>query len=107
VGQLSIVITNVTARHYLGTTHYDGCGDAHYDSPKHAGCKRTKIWPGSWEGKRNRIRCLHCTDVIEARHRHDYKSCKCGFVSIDGGFEGHWRRLWKEGDPKLAFEEMP
>lgn len=64
-------------------------------------------WPGSWQGKRNRIQCRKCSDIIEATHQHDFKSCKCGFVSIDGGCQGHWRRLWKEGDPKEAFEEMP
>ena len=64
-------------------------------------------WPGSWQGKRNRIRCLKCDDVIEATHQHDFKSCKCKFVSIDGGWGGHWRRLWAEGDRNAAFEEMP
>ena len=67
----------------------------------------SKERPGSWEGRRNRIRCLKCKDVLEATHSHDFKSCKCGFVSIDGGHFGHWRRLWNEGDPKEAFEEMP
>ena len=64
-------------------------------------------YPGSWKGKRNRIQCLKCDDVIEATHQHDFKSCKCGFVSIDGGALGHWRRLWKEGDPKDAWKELP
>ena len=50
-------------------------------------------YPGSWEGRRNRIRCLKCEDVIEATHQHDYKSCKCGRVSVDGGALGHWRRI--------------
>lgn len=58
-------------------------------------------FPGSLEGRRNRIQCLHCNDIIEATHQHDFKSCKCGAVSIDGGWGGHWRRLgnhesWRE-----------
>jgi hypothetical protein len=92
---------------YLGTTHYEGCGDANYDDPRHAGCKRTKVWPGSWEGKRNRIRCLHCNDVIEAFHGHDFKSCGCKKVSIDGGGCGHWRRLFPSLPSEKHFVEMP
>lgn len=64
-------------------------------------------FPGSWEGKRNRVQCLKCEDVIEALHQRDFKSCKCGFVSIDGGALGHWRRIWKEGNPNEAWKEMP
>ena len=33
----------------------------------------------------NRIRCNHCGDVIESEYRHDFKSCRCGLVSVDGG----------------------
>ena len=64
-------------------------------------------YPGSWEGKRNRIECLKCHDTIEATHEHDFKSCTCGFISIDGGWHGHWRRLWKDGDRKDAWKELP
>lgn len=35
--------------------------------------------------KRNRIRCLYCDEVIESKHRHDYKSCSCGKTAVDGG----------------------
>lgn len=66
-----------------------------------------KVYPGSWDGQRNRIQCLKCEDIIEATHGHDFKSCKCGFVSIDGGALGHWRRLWKEGAPQDAWKELP
>ena len=33
----------------------------------------------------NKIRCKKCCDVIESTHRHDFKYCRCGAVSIDGG----------------------
>ena len=33
----------------------------------------------------NRIRCNNCGDVIESEYRHDFKSCRCGLVSVDGG----------------------
>lgn len=120
---MSIVITNVSGRERYGkgTQKYEiKIGTKVLASYEHEfedglavclqkaaeACKDLPF-PGSWEGKRNRIRCLKCRDVIEARHQHDFKSCKCGFVSIDGGFEGHWRRLWQGGDHKEAFEELP
>lgn len=35
----------------------------------------------------NTIRCKHCDDTIESRHRHDFQACKCGAVFVDGGRE--------------------
>ena len=34
---------------------------------------------------KNCIRCKHCGDIIESKSVHDFKSCSCGKVSIDGG----------------------
>ena len=34
---------------------------------------------------KNAIRCNHCGDVIESESRHDFKTCSCGSVSVDGG----------------------
>ena len=34
---------------------------------------------------RNAIRCNHCGDVIESTYRHDYRTCRCGCVFVDGG----------------------
>ena len=34
---------------------------------------------------RNRAKCNLCQDIIESFHRHDYVTCKCGEISIDGG----------------------
>ena len=33
----------------------------------------------------NRIRCRKCKDLLHSEHRHDYKTCSCGAVSVDGG----------------------
>ena len=33
----------------------------------------------------NKVRCKNCGDVIESKHTHDYVSCSCGSVSVDGG----------------------
>ena len=34
---------------------------------------------------RNSAKCLSCKEEVESRHRHDYVSCSCGNVSVDGG----------------------
>ena len=34
---------------------------------------------------RNRARCLLCGDIIESRNRHDFVTCSCGALSVDGG----------------------
>jgi len=34
---------------------------------------------------RNRARCRQCGDVIESLTRHDFVSCKCGAIFVDGG----------------------
>ena len=33
----------------------------------------------------HKLKCKLCEDIIESKHRHDFKSCKCGSISIDGG----------------------
>lgn len=35
----------------------------------------------------NKIMCNHCQGVIESFHRHDFKFCSCGRVSVDGGLD--------------------
>lgn len=34
---------------------------------------------------RNSARCLVCGDEIESTHVHDYSTCSCGNLSVDGG----------------------
>lgn len=34
---------------------------------------------------KNAVRCNKCGEVIESTHTHDFKSCSCGRVSVDGG----------------------
>lgn len=34
---------------------------------------------------RNRAKCKLCNEVIESFHMHDYVTCKCGEISVDGG----------------------
>ena len=36
---------------------------------------------------RNRCQCDECKDIIESTHVHDYVTCKCGAIAVDGGLE--------------------
>ena len=38
----------------------------------------------------NRAKCALCNSVIISTHVHDFVSCKCGEIFIDGGNE-YWR----------------
>lgn len=40
----------------------------------------------------NRVQCKKCQDVIISHCRHDFNSCRCGNVSVDGG-RTYLRRL--------------
>lgn len=44
--------------------------------------------------KVNKIRCKNCGDIIESKTVHDFVTCKCGNVSVDGGKE-YLRRSFK------------
>jgi len=50
---------------------------------------------------RNRAKCKKCGDVIESKYRHDFVTCTCGAISVDGGND-YWKR---SGNPE-DFEEM-
>ena len=57
---------------------------------------------------RNRIRCIKCGDVIESKHRHDFKTCSCGGCSVDGG-KNYLRRVgdnWEDLSSIIKSEEM-
>lgn len=51
---------------------------------------------------KNAAKCNYCGDVIESTYRHDYKTCRCGRVSVDGGHD-YLRRCYASRD---AFTEM-
>lgn len=44
---------------------------------------------------RNSAKCLGCGDEIESTHRHDFKSCTCGNLAVDGG-RAYTKRLFKD-----------
>ena len=37
--------------------------------------------------ERNSAKCLDCGDEIVSKHRHDFVTCSCGNLSVDGGPE--------------------
>ncbi len=43
----------------------------------------------------NKALCLHCDEVVESKHRHDYVMCSCRSIGVDGGTD-YIRRI---GDP--------
>ena len=34
---------------------------------------------------RNRAKCLMCGDIIESKHRNDFRICSCGNLQVEGG----------------------
>jgi len=44
--------------------------------------------------KLNMIECKHCKQIIESKHRHDFRYCKCQAVFVDGG-KDYLRRGFK------------
>lgn len=43
--------------------------------------------------ERNSVHCIACGDDIVSRHVHDFVTCSCGSVSVDGGHE-YLRRVF-------------
>jgi hypothetical protein len=35
----------------------------------------------------NSARCKKCDDVLVSKHVHDFVTCQCGSISVDGGLE--------------------
>lgn len=43
----------------------------------------------------NAARCLDCGDLLYSQTRHDFKTCACGNLSVDGG-SAYTRRLYRK-----------
>jgi len=56
---------------------------------------------GNYQIVSNRARCRKCGDVVESKSVHDFASCSCGAISVDGGLE----YLKRSGNPE-DLEEM-
>ena len=53
----------------------------------------------------NKIQCKLCGDIIESKHRHDFVTCKCGNLSIDGGLDEYTWMNFKQGDSWIDLSE--
>lgn len=53
----------------------------------------------------NKIRCKKCGDIIESKHVHDFKMCKCGACAVDGG-HAYLRRQGNPDDWEELSETM-
>jgi len=51
----------------------------------------------------NRAKCALCKDVIVSKHRHDFVSCTCGEIFVDGGND-YWRAGAKDVQNLLRFK---
>jgi hypothetical protein len=50
----------------------------------------------------NKAKCLKCGDIIISKNRHDYVTCSCGNLSVDGG-SWYCKRGFKEEN---SYEDM-
>ena len=46
----------------------------------------------------NAIECPACHETLYSRARHDYRTCSCGEVAVDGGFD-YIRVAFKKQEP--------
>ena len=53
----------------------------------------------------NKIRCKFCGDIIESFSVHDFKRCRCGKCSTDGGLEYAQRSFFTE-NPEDTYEDL-
>jgi hypothetical protein len=54
------------------------------------------------------IECFKCGDRVYSRTRHDFRSCECGAVAIDGGFSGYTKLSGNPGEFEFLGElEIP
>ncbi len=62
--------------------------------------KRKALGVGDWW--MNKAKCDRCGDVLVSHNRHDFKTCECGGLSVDGG-SWYIRRLVK---PDTSFTDL-
>ena len=42
---------------------------------------------------KNQAMCKTCGDIIESKTSHDFVTCSCGALSVDGGKDYIWRSV--------------
>lgn len=53
---------------------------------------------------RNRAKCRLCGDIVESKHQHDYVSCSCEEIAVDGGNAYH-RACFKNRENFIALDD--
>ena len=53
---------------------------------------------------KNQAQCLACNDIVESKSGHDFRTCSCGNLSVDGG-KNYLRRAFKENDTWIELSE--
>ena len=75
----------------------DGEGTCHKCDPEHIRNPH-KFW-------KNKAQCMKCLDIIESKYTHDFVSCKCGDIFVDGG-NSYWRcQYTNENSFRRIYEE--
>lgn len=54
----------------------------------------------------NAVQCISCGDFIVSKHRHDFVTCTCGTISVDGG-QDYLRRVGEIGMAVDMSWELP
>lgn len=52
---------------------------------------------------RNAVQCKKCLETIESKHIHDFKSCSCKSVAIDGGISDGNRILGDSSENRSMY----
>jgi len=52
----------------------------------------------------NKAQCRKCEDIIESKYRHDFVTCSCGAISIDGG-QSYLKRSAKDMNDVIELSE--
>lgn len=53
----------------------------------------------------NKIKCKHCGDIIESKSVHNFVTCSCGKVSVDGGHD-YLKRCFPSYPAEEHYEEL-
>lgn len=59
---------------------------------------------------KNKAKCLQCGKIITSKNRHDFVTCKCGNLSVDGG-SWYIRRCFTSEDSfkelSVSYDDIP
>ena len=53
----------------------------------------------------NKAKCKKCGEILESKFNHDFKTCSCKRLSVDGGLD-YVRRGYKDKDSYIELSEF-